>query len=166
MHGGASITFSAGESAAPTALILFPRHPQPSVDKVMEGSLLTTDPGAPHLARFSRDVGYHESRPLDCSCRIKAWSDQLRYPTSREKRARCGAPGVRGKERSFHHLIQEVLTQTLPGRLSVYLHGAYQIFSAGDAMASTPALQRFCDTLHRSRVGIAGSANLDGSRPR
>ena len=33
-------------------------------------------------------------------------------------------------------------------------------------MACTPALQRFCDTLHRARIGIAGRAYLHGGRSR
>ena len=52
-------------------------------------------PGAPHLARFSRDVGYHCTFPLTLES-SDALSDQHPwYPTSREKRARCGAPGLR-----------------------------------------------------------------------
>src|SRR5580698_2552178 len=51
-------------------------------------------PGAPYLARFSRDVGYHCSFPLTLDS-SDALSGQHRwYPTSREKRARCGAPGL------------------------------------------------------------------------
>src|ERR1700683_4195476 len=44
--------------------------------------------GAPYLALFSRDVGYHCSFPLTLDS-SDALSDQpRRYPTSREKRAR------------------------------------------------------------------------------
>src|ERR1700679_1615743 len=51
--------------------------------------------GAPYLARFSRDVGHHCSFPLTLES-TDALSGQHRwYPTSREKRARCGAPGLR-----------------------------------------------------------------------
>src|SRR5271156_5569919 len=48
--------------------------------------------GAPYLARFSRDVGYHCSFPLTLDS-SDSLSGQHRWnPTSREKRARCGAP--------------------------------------------------------------------------
>src|SRR5580658_6859658 len=61
--------------------------------------------GAPYLARFSRDVGYHGSFPLTLDS-SDALSGQHRwYPTSREKRARYGAPvpceGIRAYEAEF-----------------------------------------------------------------
>jgi hypothetical protein len=58
--------------------------------------------GAPYLARFSRDVGFHESSPL--AFRGEANSEVARIgqwnPTSRKKRARYGAPRVRGQDSS------------------------------------------------------------------
>src|ERR1700722_590687 len=58
-------------------------------------------PGAPYLARFSRDVGYHCSFPLTLDS-SDALSGQPRWnPTSREKRARYGAPGLCGGTRGL-----------------------------------------------------------------
>src|SRR6202044_399288 len=66
--------------------------------------------GAPHLARFSRDVGYHCSFPstLDSSDTL---SGQHRwYPTSREKPARYGAPVLcEGREPGIYSLAGLVL---------------------------------------------------------
>jgi hypothetical protein len=47
--------------------------------------------GAPHLARVSRDVGYHFAPPASFP---PHWQGTLRFafPTSRERRARYGAP--------------------------------------------------------------------------
>jgi hypothetical protein len=47
--------------------------------------------GAPHLARLSRDVGYHFAPPASFP---PHWQRTLRFalPTSRERRARYGAP--------------------------------------------------------------------------
>ena len=62
--------------------------------------------GAPYLARFSRDVGFHEpQRPLPIGGRkrvassnpgssLESSNEALWNPTSREKRARCGAPVI------------------------------------------------------------------------
>src|ERR1700678_477847 len=53
---------------------------------------LTKDGWAPHLARFSRDVGFHCSFPLTLDSTDALSGQPLWYPTSREKRVRCGAP--------------------------------------------------------------------------
>jgi hypothetical protein len=47
--------------------------------------------GAPYLARFSRDAGYHGARPA-VPGETKNVDRQQWHPTSREKRARYGAP--------------------------------------------------------------------------
>ena len=53
-----------------------------------------TKAGCPYLARFSGDVVYHCTVPLTLNS-SEALSGQHRwYPTSPEKRARYGAPGV------------------------------------------------------------------------
>ena len=50
--------------------------------------------GCPTFARFSRDAGYHCTFPLTLDL-SEALNGQHRwYPTSREKRARCGAPSL------------------------------------------------------------------------
>ena len=54
--------------------------------------------GAPHLARFSRDVGYHRGLPLSVSDESRVRGKEQWNPTSREKRARCGAPVIGCKE--------------------------------------------------------------------
>ena len=61
------------------------------------GSIVLTPsprPGAPHLAGFPRDVGYHSTFPLTLDSPDTLNSQHRRYPTSREKPARCGAPGL------------------------------------------------------------------------
>src|ERR1700679_1877920 len=52
--------------------------------------------GAPHLARFSRDVGFHWSFPLTVDSPDALGGQHPWYPTSREKQARCGAPVLCG----------------------------------------------------------------------
>src|ERR1700690_3513677 len=52
------------------------------------------------------------------------------------------------------------------GLALVRLNGPYQVFDLGHAMADTPALQGFCDTLHCPRISVAGSADLDGGGSR
>src|SRR5271156_6696166 len=57
------------------------------------GDLVPTQrTGAPYLARFSRDVGFHCSFPLTLDSSDALSGQHPWYPTSREKRARCGAP--------------------------------------------------------------------------
>src|SRR5271163_1163653 len=48
--------------------------------------------GAPYLARFSRDVGFHCSFPLTLDSPDALGGERRWYPISREKRARYGAP--------------------------------------------------------------------------
>src|ERR1700679_1820324 len=56
--------------------------------------------GAPYLARFSRDVGFHCFFPLTLDSSDSLHRHTRWNPTSREKRARYGAPdlgeGTRG----------------------------------------------------------------------
>jgi hypothetical protein len=62
--------------------------------------------GAPYLARLSRDVGYHFAPPARFP---PHWQRTLRFafPTSREKRARYGAPidPWRGEIQKIVHTI-------------------------------------------------------------
>src|ERR1700691_4573620 len=48
--------------------------------------------GAPYLAGFSRDVGFHCSFPLTLDSSDGLSGQHRWYPTSREKPARYGAP--------------------------------------------------------------------------
>jgi hypothetical protein len=57
--------------------------------------------GAPHLARFLRDVGFHSSFPLTLDSSDALSGEHRWYPISREKRARYGAPVLREGMRSL-----------------------------------------------------------------
>ena len=80
--------------------------------------------GAPYLARFSRDVGFHCSFPLALDSSDILSGQHRWYPTSREKRARYGPPvlceGTRAYEAEFtlaHQGGQGILDRgCLPGR--------------------------------------------------
>src|ERR1700678_2757710 len=50
--------------------------------------------GGPHLACFSRDVGFHCSFHLTLDLPDALSGQPQRYPTSREKQARCGPPVI------------------------------------------------------------------------
>ncbi len=57
--------------------------------------------GAPYFAPFKRGVGYHRCCPLSASDESRVRGEEQWNPTSREKRARYGAPvlceGTRGR---------------------------------------------------------------------
>jgi hypothetical protein len=57
--------------------------------------------GAPYLARFSLDVGFHVSFPRTLDSPDGLGGQRRWYPISREKRARYGAPGLREGTRDF-----------------------------------------------------------------
>src|ERR1700684_3523217 len=81
--------------------------PTPSLFRVCETTPLTNSvprgsasrssrrTGGPYLARFSRDVGWHCTVPLTLASTDALRGQHRWYPTSREKRARYGAPAFR-----------------------------------------------------------------------
>jgi hypothetical protein len=106
--------------------------------------------GAPHLARFSRDVRYRGPR-LAVPGEPKNVDRQPWYPTSREKRARCGAPLDSWSGQKLHRWV---LTQTLKTRPF-----GMNCFSAG-LKSSSPLLKQGAPTklgVQRSVASFPGS---------
>jgi hypothetical protein len=88
--------------------------------------------GGPYLARFSRDVGYHSSFPLTLDSSDMLSGQHRRYPTSGEKRARCGAHPSFVRELALHELF--VVDHELrigAGSQLMQIHAQAVAFAAG-----------------------------------
>ena len=89
-------------------VLIFTRHQRPAF-------VPSQRPGAPYLARFSRDVGYHRCCPQSASHESRVRGIMQWYPTSRENERDMGHPAfVREPGPSSHYIFGSARPQVTP----------------------------------------------------